>query len=128
MRASARYCYLIAMNVLHLINKQKTDGPGLRHLKRSKTEPDVWCSGYWDMPLDQAETLIGGMLFLHETKAKPSRFGGRVLSVKPEDRPEFQNRNRVIFKVQALPEGRGVKWRGARHAMAHSGGIIKIED
>lgn len=114
------------MKVLHVINKQRVSGPGLEHLERSGDEKDVWLSGYWDIPLAEAKTLVGGMLYLHETKAKPSRFGGQVLSVAPTLRNDVARVHRVIFSILALPDGKGVKWRGAGHAMASYGGIIEV--
>ena len=115
------------MKVLHVINKQSDDGPGLRHLWPAPGEKDVFHSGYWDLPLAEAETLIGGMLYLHETKAKPSRFGGRVLSVEQREMNEFARPMRVVFKVESLREGRGQKWRGADHDMASYGSIIEAD-
>jgi hypothetical protein len=116
-----------AMKVLHVINKQKVKGPGLEHLAPSPVEKDVWFSGYWDIPLAEAETLVGGMLYLHETKAKPSRFGGKVLSVKPAIKSDLARIHRVIFKILASQDAKGVKWRGADHTMASYGKIIEAD-
>lgn len=115
------------MKALHLINKQSDDGPGLKNLVRSETEKDVFFSGYWDIPLADAQSLIGGMLYLHETKAKASRFGGQVIAVDLVKKEEFARAQRTVFKVRSLQEGRGVRWRGADHAMASYGRIIDIE-
>src|SRR5687768_4691005 len=115
------------MKVLHVINRQSKTGPGLKNLSRSSTEKDVYHSGYWDLALAKAETLIGGMLFLHESKTRPSRFGRCVLSVESV-RSEFARSHRVVFKERALAEGRGVWWRGANHAMASLGSIIDVPE
>ena len=114
------------MKVRHLLNRQSDTGPGLKNLLKSSTEQDVWYSGHWDIPLAEAETLIGGMLLLHVSKSKPSRFGGRVLAVESEERSEFARSRRIIFKVQSLAEGRGVRWRGASHGMASIGSIMDV--
>ncbi|MES2435208.1 MAG: hypothetical protein V4586_15460 [Pseudomonadota bacterium] len=116
------------MKVLHVINKQKGDGIGLEHLTKSDTEKDVWFSGYWDIPLAEAELLVGGILYLHESKAKPSRFGGRVLGFEPTIRSDLAHSHRIRFKILAFPEVRGVKWRGADHAMASYGTIIEVDE
>jgi hypothetical protein len=116
------------MRVLHLINKQNDKGPGLRNLQRLEGEKDTYLSGYWDIPLAEAQTLVGGMLFLHEAKAKPSRFGGKVLSVEQVRMEEFAHKNRIVFKILSLLEGRGAKWRGADHAMASYGRILDLDD
>ena len=116
------------MKVLHLINKQDSAGPGLRNLRHSDTEGDVYLSGYWDLSLAEAQSLVGGMLYLHETKAKTSRFGGKVLSVEHVRVEEFAHKDRIVFKVLSLNDGRGVKWRGADHSMASYGRIVDISE
>ena len=116
------------MKVLHVLNRQSETGPGLRNLTKSDTEKDVFFSGYWDIAIAEAETLIGGMLYLHESKSKTSRFGGRVLAVEQVQKDEFARAIRVKFKLRAMIEGRGVKWRGANHAMAHHGTILEVYD
>ncbi len=116
------------MRVLHLINKQSDHGPGLRNLRRLDHEKDAYLSGYWDIPLSEAETLVGGMVFLHEAKAKPSRFGGKVLSVEQVRIEELAHKDRIVFKILSLPEGRGARWRGADHSMASYGRIIDVGD
>ena len=116
------------MRVLHLINKKSDQGPGLRNLRRFEDEKDVYLSGYWDIPLSDAQTLIGGMLFLHEAKAKLSRFGGKVLSVEQVRIEELAHKDRIEFKILSLPEGKGEKWRGADHSMASYGRILDIGD
>ena len=110
------------MKVLHLKNDQRNDGPGLRNLTKSDTEPNIYFSGFWDLKSEEADSLVGGMIFLHETKAKPSRFGGRVLAYKIVSKLEYARSQRIEFKVQSMLEGRGVKWRGAEHTMASYGG------
>lgn len=111
---------------MHLICKRATDGPGLRNLKPDESRQNIWHSGYWDLSQEDAQTLVGGMIFLHEVKAKPSRFGGRVLSFKTEDYDPAARKTRVVFTIDAVPEGKGAKWRGADHAMASYGGIIDV--
>ena len=116
------------MRVLHLINKQSDQGPGLRNLWRVVEEKDTYLSGYWDIPLSDAQTLVGGMLFFHEAKAKPSRFGGKVLSVEQVRTDEFAHKDRIVFKILSLPQGRGERWRGADHGMASYGRILNVND
>jgi hypothetical protein len=91
-------------------------------------EKDAYLSGYWDIPIAEAQTLVGGMLYLHETKAKPSRFGGKVLSVEQVRTEEFAHKDRVVFKISSLPEGKGARWRGADHSMASYGRILDVGD
>lgn len=114
------------MKALHLINRQSPDSPGLLNLSKSDVGENLYFSGFWDIPIAEATALVGGMLFLHEAKSRPSRFGGRVLNVSQTIVPEHARRKRVVFEIQALPEGRGAKWRGADHGMASYGGIIDV--
>ncbi len=114
------------MYVLHVINHKNPNGIGFRHVKRVPEKPGTFTSGYWDISLTEAEKLIGGMLCMHETKAGRSTFGGRVLSVEQQHCPEFPRSERVVFTILVDPTARGAKWRGADHAMAHSGGVIEV--
>jgi len=61
------------------------------------------------------------MVFLRETKAKPSYFGGRVESFR-EVETDMPHARRVVFRLTSLKEGRGAKWRGASHAVDQRSG------
>ena len=63
------------------------------------------------------------MVFLHETKAKPSYFGGRVESFR-EVETDMPHARRVVFRLTSLKEGKGAKWRGASHGMAWTSGVV----
>lgn len=115
------------MKALHLKNKQDPKGFGLLNLAKVEGETNVFRSGFWDIDLEDAKELVGGMLYLHEAKAKPSRFGGRVLAVEQIDKPEFARSKRIVFTIEATLDGKNVKWRGADHAMASYGGVIDVE-
>ena len=39
-------------------------------------------SGFWDIPVAKGQRLVGGMLYLHETKGARSYFGGTVEAVR----------------------------------------------
>jgi hypothetical protein len=117
-----------SVKVLHLFNKQSDYGPGLRNLILVSSEDYSYRSGFWDIPLAEAEALVDGMIYLHTSKAEPSRFGGRVTKVEQEKRPEFAHSARIVFTVMSLEEGKGVRWRGDSHAMAVSGGIQEAND
>jgi hypothetical protein len=83
----------------------------------------VYESGVWDCEND-APTLIGGMMYLHETKADKSYFGGRIESFSVVETDEAHS-HRVVFTVTSLREGKGVRWRGTAHAMAWTSGVVE---
>jgi hypothetical protein len=101
---------------LHVIEKQ-----GLVILLDK--ERCIYESGYWPVAESDAVRLIGGMLYLHQTKAKLSKFGGIVLAHRREEEIE-QYRGRTVFKFQATKDARGVAWKGANHPMACIGGVV----
>ena len=80
-------------------------------------------SGDWDMPPEEAATLVGGMIYLHQTKGTRSYFGGRVESFREIDTDRAHGR-RIIFKFSFTEAGRGTEWRGSSKPRAHSSGII----
>jgi len=89
--------------------------------------------------LEEAKTLIGGMIFFHDTKSERSKLGGHVVdvqSVKLDEETEFhkvdpedtsKRQTRVMFKFEITPEGREQRWRGKDHAMSWTSGIIDEE-
>jgi hypothetical protein len=87
------------------------------------TKHFIYESGYWPVPEPDAVRLIGGMLYLHQTKAKLSKFGGIVLAHRREEEIE-QYRGRMVFKFQATKDARGVVWKGADHPTAWIGGVV----
>lgn len=81
-------------------------------------------SGFWDLPEGDAVRVVGGMLYLHETKATPSYFGGVVRSFRVAGDDESAP-GRIVFAVESKGAGKGVPWRGASHAMAWTGGVVE---
>lgn len=83
----------------------------------------VFDSGFWDLSEADAERLVGGMLYLHETKASPSYFGGVVRGFRVAGSDELAP-GRIVFSVESTREGKGVAWKGAAHSMAWTGGLV----
>ncbi len=81
----------------------------------------------WDITPEDAALLVGGWLYLHETKKERSYFGGRVLSFDHIRRDDLAHPNRIAFLVEAKAEARGLRWRGASHVMAHCGGVVEAD-
>ncbi len=81
-------------------------------------------SGFWDIPEAQAHALVGGMLYLHQTKAEPSYFGGKVLGYRVAGSAESLP-GRIVFTVLSQQHGKSMAWEGASHGMAWDGGHLE---
>ncbi|EME68570.1 hypothetical protein H261_17748 [Paramagnetospirillum caucaseum] len=84
----------------------------------------VFESGYWDISESDAAVVVGGMIYMHQTKNELSYMGGVVQSFRIEVRPELAHATRIIFVFESTKEGRGAKWKGADHAMAWYSGVV----
>lgn len=89
-------------------------------------EPNTWESGFWDVSPTDAATLVGGMLYLHQTKGDRSYFGGRISAFKgvETDRPRGA---RIVFAFTFDEKARGASWQGAKLAMAVKSGVVNEE-
>ena len=91
-----------------------------RNRKHVRATPHpIYESGMWDISEDDAKALVGGFIYLHETKAAPSYFSGVVTSYRPAD---GDHAGRWVFKVTST--GQHVAWEGKDHGMAHYSGLI----
>ncbi len=81
-------------------------------------------SGFWDIPEAQARALVGGMLYLHQTKAEPSYFGGQVMGYRVAG-PDEVLPGRIVFTVLSQKEGKSMAWEGASHGMAWDSGHLE---
>ncbi|UTH43679.1 hypothetical protein [Loktanella salsilacus] len=104
------------MKSLHLINKR--NGLHLLNLEYDQALKQHR-TGNWQFTLQEAQSLIGGKVYLHETKAKPSTIGGTVLDVEPS-----LEESRVVFIFTSEIGGKSKKWSGKDHGMAWTSGII----
>ena len=127
------------MKILHLINKTESGEMLPKGVSKSKEAGNIYISCCWDFKLEEAKTLIGGMIFFHDTKSERSKLGGNVLDVQPvrlDEETEFhkvdpddtsKRQTRVMFKFEITPEGREQIWRGKDHSMSWTSGIIDLE-
>lgn len=87
---------------IHFINKLQ---PGSTYQREGLTQaqsPDevasgVWTSEAWVLDPQAAGQLVGGMIYLHDTQASNSFFGGRILDVTPLDGGPGRQRYRISF-------------------------------
>jgi hypothetical protein len=85
---------------IHFIEKQ-------RLLTRADNSTQDWESGYWAVSKDLADSLIGGDIYLHTARDKPSYFGGQVTGYRIENEGPWEGR--VVFQFTATMEHKGVK-------------------
>jgi hypothetical protein len=126
------------MKVLHLVNKKRPDSYQREGLTPVPGAPNHYVSCCWDLDFDECQNLIGGMIYLHNSKNEKSFMGGVVKEVQRIDlkiggqyyHPTSDVRpaktNRVQIKFESNREGRQVSWRGMDHAMAWTSGIIDV--
>lgn len=105
------------MKTIHFICKDNL------HLSRIEKGKDDYTSGNWDLPQADAEKLVGGMIYLHQTKARLSYFGGKVVSAK-EIQTKDTHAKRIVFTFTFTPESRGVAWQGTGRATAWTSGVL----
>jgi len=107
---------------LHLLCRR--NGAALKGLTFDK-ETKTYVSRAWDFQTEQAKKLLGGSIFLHEEKSKPSTIGGivtDVFEVSLDEHDPAAKKDRIAFKFEPKLEMKGAKWKGDNHAMAwHSG-------
>jgi hypothetical protein len=108
-------------NCIHFINRKVGLGrEGLTHLGGGK-----YRSCCWLLSQDQVRSLVGGWIYLHETKTQASAFGGQIIAVEPgvwEHAPD-QDRWAIIF--QSAREAQGQAWRGTDYSMAYTSGSVE---
>ena len=134
-------------SILHLICKGRGNQTGVptdlngvtRVITNNEWDGRTYQSGFWDFTLDEAKKLIGGSLFLHFQKKRPSTVGGMVVHVyekelTDDDLEEIMTdyvgvdkpskRKRVVFVFKRMNECRDIEWRGNDWMMSYNGGII----
>ena len=97
------------------------EGTGLKGLIPVNRVAHLYRPCCWDLTSNEAESLVGGWIYLHPSKNEPSEFGGRITRFERIwDEGGAKRQDRVWFEFEAKPEGRGQKWRGQAHGMAYT--------
>lgn len=107
-------------STLHLVCKANA---GLRCIDRERA---IYASESWLLTDQEIADLVGGRVFLHETKSRPSHFGGSLIEARPVDLSETGARRRYTLFLQSRSDCKNVPWNklGSNHAMAWSSGVI----
>jgi hypothetical protein len=111
------------MLAIHFICK-RTEGTRLRNLTFNKVTT-IWRSGLWDLSPEEAQSLVGGWIYLHPTKTARSEFGGIIEGFESVTDRSYSHAKRIVFLVNNRPDERGHRWRGRSHGMAHNGGAVE---
>jgi len=98
------------MAVVHFVERSDN----VRKIDKSRNE---WESGYWPLPENIAQKLVGSVLYLHRTKLQPSHFGGSILAYRVEQ--SGSQAGRVVFKLRADADCKGVKTDGKGWSKDH---------
>lgn len=112
-------------NKIHLVCKQ---AEGLRIVDKKAF---IFESEGWLLSAAEMAALKGGEALLHETKARPSYFGGTVLDVRPisggDDESDYV---RCVLTIQSTAAGKGIKWdkQGQRNAIARTSGVVDVPE
>lgn len=85
---------------IHLIEKN-------RRFTREDKFSQIWESGYWKVTEDVAKALVGGDIYFHPAKIKPSYFGGKILGYTKIEEGEWEGR--IVFEFEFSREYKGVR-------------------
>lgn len=99
-------------NRIHLIARNAStirDDYLIRLLKDTRY-PYTYCTGRWDLSSATAESLIGGLVYLHITKARPSYVGGLVCGWHPSISHDVKREKRISLHFIALYDCRLGEW------------------
>ena len=74
------------VKAIHVICHYENGEP--RHLRPINPVAGIYGSGWWGVSHQDAQELVGGWMYLHESSNQRSYFIGRVQSLGPEPRDD----------------------------------------
>ena len=94
------------MCFIHLLARKGDQRPtAFRHLGNG-----LHLSGWWKLTEAEAKRLVGGDVYLHETKGDVSWLGGQVAAYELAD-PASTDAGRIGLHFRPSPEGRSKAWQ-----------------
>ncbi len=112
------------MKAVHFKNGRDKQG-FLLNLTLLKKAQNLYESGNWSVTEEFAESLVGGWIYLHPSKAKNSEFGGKISGwVRVLDETKA-NPICIKFHFQTKLDAKEKKWRGMDHTMAWQSGLVE---
>jgi len=112
------------MKAIHLKCVKDDERP--RGLIRDK-ETGTYTSCCWDIPVGDAQELVGGWIYLHLTKNDASYFGGVILGIEEMTLPDAGRPKRIIFRFEPRLQGKEQPWRGRSFMMAWTSGLVDAD-
>ena len=111
---------------IHFICRKNPNGAGLTGVgpTRHSHFNFSYISGKWDVSEKDAQSLLGGLIFLHESKTKTSNFGGLIYDWFKDPVPDKAHPDRISFKFLAVSEGRYAEWEGRNFMMAWQSEVV----
>lgn len=83
-----------------------------------------YSSEAWDIPIEDAEKLVGGNVYFHTTKNDKSYFGGVVTKYEVME-IDAAHTKRIKIYLNATKEAKEQAWNGKDHGMAWYSGTIE---
>lgn len=83
------------MQSIHFICRR--EGASFHGLSLVDRELNKFRSCCWDMSEEDARRLIGGWIYLHQSKERPSSFGGLIAGYELVELQEKGHPNRIAF-------------------------------
>lgn len=117
-------------NRIHFICRKNPKGAGLTGVV-SIPHPQFnssYISGKWDVSEQDAQSLLGGLIFLHDAKTKTSNFGGLIYDWFKDPVPDKAHPARISFKFLAVAEGRYAEWEGRNFMMAWQSEVVSANN
>ncbi len=109
---------------IHLLNKLDDTGRPRLLTLLGGTSCQTCC---WKLSADDAASLVGGWVYLHDKKSEVARIGGVVTAVAPAKEPGFTDQGRYAITFTSRAEAKRMRWRGAKYGMAWTGGVIPAD-
>ena len=117
-------------NRVHLICRREQEGAGLVGVKPIDHPKFKYAyeSGRWNFSKADAQHLLGGLIFLHQTKKTPSNFGGLIYDWFESKSLDAARQDRISFRFLAVTDARHVRWSGQKHSMAWQSAIVPPDE
>ena len=115
---------------IHFICRKSLNGTGLIGVQPTP-HPKFnfsYISGKWDVSEKDAQSLLGGLIFLHDAKTKTSNFGGLIYDWFKDPVLDKAHPDRISFKFLAVAEGRYAEWEGRNFMMAWQSEVVSAND
>jgi hypothetical protein len=90
------------VKAIHLIQKEPKLLP-----KPIAPGSQIYESGFWSLPIEQAKSLIGRSIYFHEKQLTTSFFGGVIKDCWVQQEGEWKDR--VVFRFEASASHKGIR-------------------